>query len=204
MPNCAEQPDPADAEQEFLHDAGRAVAAVNAPGQVAVELLILRPVAVEQVDGTTADVDAPGLEVDAGQVDLHAADHRIPDVVQHRFERQCLGIEEGVVLGLPIVLVDRLLKVALAVEEADADESKPQIACGTGVVSSQDSQASGRDREGFVEADLGREVGDRVGQQLRCVFPCPGVCPTCRCRRPGVASRTRAAKPGSCSRTRSS
>jgi hypothetical protein len=43
----AQEPHSADAEQNFLHDARRAVAAVNAQRQVAEMLLVLRSVGVE-------------------------------------------------------------------------------------------------------------------------------------------------------------
>ena len=46
----AQQPHAADAQQHLLHDARRAVAAIDAQGQVAEMLLVLRAVGVQQID----------------------------------------------------------------------------------------------------------------------------------------------------------
>jgi hypothetical protein len=58
----AQQAHAADAEQGFLHDARGAVAAIDARGQVAEMLFVLRQVGVEQIDRHAAHVDAPDLK----------------------------------------------------------------------------------------------------------------------------------------------
>ena len=58
----AQQPHAADAQQNFLHDARGAVAAVNAQGQIAEMLFVLGQIRVEQINRHAADIHAPGLE----------------------------------------------------------------------------------------------------------------------------------------------
>ncbi len=128
----AEQADAADAEQDFLHDARRAVAAIDAEGQVAIVLLVLRQVGVEEVSRAAAHVDAPGFEINLVHPDVHLADDRLAVRGEHRFDREILRVQQRVVIHLPVVLVDHLLEIAFAVEEADADEAKPEIAGGLG------------------------------------------------------------------------
>ena len=54
------------------------------------------------------------------------------------------------------------MEVALAVEEADADEGQPEVAGRLAVVAGQDAEAAGIDGQAFVEAELGAEVGDQI------------------------------------------
>ena len=171
----AQQAHAADAQQNFLHDARGAVAAINAQGQIAEMLLVLRQVGVEQIDRHAADVDAPGLEDHDVHADFHAADEPLAVGVQHRFHRHVLRVNRIVKFRLPVVGVDRLLEIAFAVEQADADEAEAEVAGGFGVVAGEDAQAAGGDRQRFVEAELGGEIGDGIFVQLRRVLVAPGV-----------------------------
>ena len=66
----------ADTEQNLLHNARGAVAAVNTERQIAIVLFVLRPVRVEQINRATTDIDAPGVETDFVHRDFHLADQR--------------------------------------------------------------------------------------------------------------------------------
>ena len=68
-------------------------------------------------------------------------------------------VVDGVLLA---VAVDGLLEVALPIEQADADEGQVQVGGGLAVVAGEDAEAAGVDRQAFVEAELGAEVGDQV------------------------------------------
>jgi hypothetical protein len=120
----AQEPHPAHPQQDLLHDAHGVVAAIDPAGQVAVMLGVFRAVGVQQIDDGAPDVDLPGVEKDLGQVNVHHADQRLALAVQHRFERQVARVEQGVMFGLPVVLVDGLLEIALAIEEADAGKPR--------------------------------------------------------------------------------
>ena len=63
---------------------------------------------------------------------------------------------------LVAVGVERLVKVALMVEQADADEGQAHIAGPLAVVAGKDSEAAGVDRQALMEAELGAEIGDQV------------------------------------------
>ncbi len=172
----AQQPHAAEAEQHLLHDAGGGVAAVDPQREVAVELFVFRAVAVEQVDRASPHVRAPGLEVDPVQVDVDIGNDGLAVGAQHGLERQRLRVEPRIVLGLPAVLVDRLLKIPLAVEDADPDETDSKVAGRAGVIAGEYPEPACRDRQRFVEADFGREISHGIFQQRRRVVPCPGVC----------------------------
>lgn len=124
----AQQPHAADAEHNLLHDARGTVPAIDAQREIAVVRLVFPPVGVEQIDRHPANVHAPGVEKYRAGDDAHGADHLLAAGVEHRFEREVSRIEQGVVLGLPVLLVEGLLKISFAIKQADADETEAQIA----------------------------------------------------------------------------
>src|SRR5665213_560468 len=171
----AQQPHAADAQQNLLHDARGAVAAINARRQVAVKLLVLRQVRVEQKNRHAPDVDAPDLEVHGVHADLDVADEPFAFRVQHRLERHVVRLDGIVKFRLPVVVVNRLLKITFAVKQTDADEAEAEIAGGFRVVAGEDSEAARRNRQRFVETKFRRKIGDRILVQLRRVLVSPGV-----------------------------
>ena len=74
----AQQADTADAEEHFLHDACRAVPAVNTVGQIAIKLFILGQVGVQQIDWHATDIDPPDLEINGSHANFHAANEAFP------------------------------------------------------------------------------------------------------------------------------
>jgi hypothetical protein len=60
----AQQPDAADTQEDFLHDARGAVAAVDAQGEIAEMGLVLGAIGVEQVHRHAPDIHAPSVEED--------------------------------------------------------------------------------------------------------------------------------------------
>ena len=87
-PKRAQQAHAADAQQHFLHDAHGVVAAINPARQIAEVLGVLRAICVQKIDGISADVDPPGLEINIRHFDFHRANHRLALGVEHRFQRQ--------------------------------------------------------------------------------------------------------------------
>ena len=138
-------------------------------------MFVFRPVRIQQIDRAAAHIDPPGLEVNLGHRDLDHADQRLAFGVQHRLDGQVLRVKQCVVLRLPIILIDRLLKITFAVKQADADEAKAQIAGRFCVIARQDSQTSGGNRQTFMEAELGAEVGHRTRQQRWRMLSAPGI-----------------------------
>ena len=66
------------------------------------------------------------------------------------------------ILAVPI---DALSEIALVVEQPDGDERQTKIARGLAVIAGQHAQTARIDRHRFVNAELGREIGDRLGAQ---------------------------------------
>ena len=142
-PERAERPRAADAEHDLLADPVLAVAAVQQ----------VRVVGVEQVEAHAPDVRAPDPRRGrlAGEVDLDA------DGLED--EPEALGVEARVALGLAVAL-ERLLEVALPVEEADPDERDAQVGGRLEVVPGEDAEPARVDRERLAQPELRREVGD--------------------------------------------
>jgi hypothetical protein len=155
-----EQAKAADAEEDFLHDASGAIAAVDAEGEVAKVALVFLAIGVEQENRDTADVGAPGLKGYVLHPELDVADEGFTALVQDGFDGQIFRVEKSVVLGLPVAGVDSLLEIALTVKQAEPDKSDAGIAGGFGVVAGEDAQTAGGNGECFMEAELGREIGD--------------------------------------------
>ena len=171
----AEQAHAADAEHDLLHDARAAVTAVHAQGQVAIMLLVLGQIRVEEQHRHAPDVHAPRLEFHHAQADLDRADDGLARLVRHRLDRKILRAKVSVVVHLPALVTDGLLEVTFAIEQADADEAEVEIAGGLGVVAREDAQAAGGDGQRFMEAKLGAEIGDGIFLQCARVAAAPGV-----------------------------
>ncbi len=166
-----QQPHPTHAKQDFLHDARRVVAAVHAPREVAKVRLVRRQIGVDQINRAAADINHPGAKRHRLGGDLHRANQRLAVVVQHRLKRKILRVKLAVILRLPVLGTDRLLKIALAVKQADADKAKAKVAGRLGVVAGQHAQAAGCDRQRLVKAKLRAEIRHRppgqAGRMLR-------------------------------------
>ena len=78
---------------------------------------------------------------------------------------------------------EQLPEVAVAVEEADADDRDAEVAGGLEVVAGQDAEPARVLRQRLAEAELGREVGDRAGRLRQRAVPAR--------RRPGARSGAR-------------
>ena len=70
------------------------------------------------------------------------------------------------VLGVLLaVAVESLPEVGLPIEEPDGDERQPEVRGALEVVAREHAQAAAVDRQRLVDAELGREVGDRAHAQ---------------------------------------
>ncbi len=76
---------------------------------------------------------------------------------------------------LPALAVEPLAEVALAVKQADADQGNVQVRGALDVIAGQHAQAAGVDGDGFVQAELGREIRDRPRPQNAGVGGAPGA-----------------------------
>ena len=85
-----------------------------------------------------------------------------------------MGVNGVVIFRLPVVGVDRLLEITLAVEQADADETETEVAGGFRVITGQNAEAAGGNWQRFVKAELGGKIGDGIFVQLGRVGMPPG------------------------------
>ena len=159
----AQRPDAADAEQQLLAQPVLAVAAVQPVGDVAVVVGVALDVGVEQQQRHPADAGDPdpGQQVGpAGQRDRD--DRALAVVLAQQRDRQPVGVEDRVGLLLPALAGERLLEVAVPVEQADADDRDAEVAGGLEVVAGEDAEAAGVLRQHGGDAELRGEVGDRA------------------------------------------
>ena len=156
-PEPAQHADAADTEQDLLPQPVRPVAAVEGLGDGPVR--VSADLGVDQVEGRAADPHAPDAEPHRDELaavvrELDHGSHR------HELERQPARVGRRVVLDLAIVLVEPLLEVAAAVEEADPDERDAELRRGLEIVAGENAEPAGVDGEALVEPELRGEVGD--------------------------------------------
>ena len=179
VPQVAEHPQPADAEDDFLADPRELVASVEAPA----ELSILRTVAVEvrvqKVDGNGIarlpdDFVHPASHADVVPLDRHG------DFVRE-LAQFLLGMPGHRLFRLPVFRVERLLEVSLPIQQRDADRRNAEIRRALQDVSGKESQSAGIGRDRLLDADLHGEV--RNGPERRIEFNnaahvASGACPS--------------------------
>jgi len=144
-----------------------AVAAVQPVGHVPVVLGVALDVGVEHQQRDPADARDPDPRQQLGAVGERDADHRAGAVLlaQQR-DRQAVGVEDGVGLLLPALARERLLEVAVPVEQADADDRDAEVAGGLEVVAGEDAETTGVLRQRGGDAELRGEVRDGAGALL--------------------------------------
>jgi len=160
-----QRPDPADAQQQLLLQPVLAAAAVQAVGDPARQLVVLRHVGVEHQERDATDVGLPDRRVQhpaTGQVDAHP-DGRAVRLAEHA-QRQTVRVDERVGLDLPAVPRQRLVEVPGAVHQADTDDRDAEVGGALQVVAGQDAEATGVLRQHRGDAELRGEVGHRVRQ----------------------------------------
>ncbi len=119
-PGLLERPQAADAEHDLLLEAHLVAPAVEAGGDLAVRRLVLRKVRVEEEEGHAPDLGETDEQVDRPAREGDRDDRGAPVRRLDDRERQVVGLEDRVGLGLAALSVDDLAEVALPIEEPDA------------------------------------------------------------------------------------
>ncbi len=91
---------------------------------------------------------------------------------EHR-ERKTIRIEHGIRFLLPAVGRDRLGEVAGSVEQPDADDRNAEVGGALEVVAGEDAEAAGVLRQCCRDAELRREVADRLRGVFRAILLVP-------------------------------
>jgi len=153
----------ADAEHDFLLEARGAVAAVEPVGDVAIVEGVFVEVGIEQVQRHVPHLHLPDLHLQGTprQIELD------PDfgavIAQNRRHRQILEIGIAVKRVLVAFGVDGLVEIALAIEQAHADEGQTHVACRLAVIAGEYAQSPGVDRQTLMESELGAKIRDQIG-----------------------------------------
>src|SRR5438477_1405394 len=151
-----------DAEHDFLIEANRGVAAVQAVSDAAIVLCILGNIGVQQVK---RDVARDGLPYanryePFGELDTYAQFGAVFFGEQRYWQLVEVGIRIG---GLLIAFaVDGLEKIALAIEQSNAHQRDAHIARSLAVVAGENTQSAGVDGKALVKAELGAKVCDEI------------------------------------------
>ena len=153
-------PPPADPEHDLLPEAALAVPRVETARDHPVLGRVLGVVRVEEVERDATDVDPPDVDGDRRVDERHPDDERRPVGPRDTRDRRCLAVQplDGVLL--PAVGEEVLVQVPVRVHEPDRDERDVEVGALLEVVAREKSEAAGVERQGVVEAVLGREVGD--------------------------------------------
>ena len=161
----AQRLDPADPEDDLLTDAVLDIAAVEPVGDPLRFLAVAGYRGVEQVQRHPSDVDPPDRhgEVFAGHVEadhLAGVDHRQPVRVL-----RWKGLE------LPAVGVQRLVEVALAIQQPDRHQRQAEVAGRLEMIAGEHPETAGVLLQGLRQTELGREVGDRLERAVAVLEP---------------------------------
>ena len=99
----------------------------------------------------------------------------LPSLPMADFHRQLVDVGVEVLFLLPAVDVEPLPEVALAVEQADADQRDAEIGRALDVVAGEHAQAAGIDRQRFVQAELRGKIRHRMRPQHAGMPRAPGA-----------------------------
>ena len=134
----------------------------------------MRQVGIQQVHRASPHVCAPGLEGDGVHADFHRTGQRFATGIEHRLDGQISWIEQRIIIDLPVLMIDLLLEIALAVEQAHSHKPQAEIAGRFGMIAGQNAQAAGRNGQSFMEAKFSGKIRNRILQQGRGVGLAPG------------------------------
>ena len=140
-----ERAEAADAEQQLLADAGARVAAVEARGGLEIFGGVAGDVGVEQKEIAAADFDLPDFGADGGAAGGDFNHDGLAVEADGGLHGELVDVGLEILFALPAVFIEALEEVALAVEEADADERDVEIGCALDVIAGEDAEAAGVD-----------------------------------------------------------
>ena len=167
----SQKSDAAHAEDFFLDDARLGIAAVEMPGNEAVDLAVAAEIGVEQIQRNAADPCQPRLSENLASADLYRDHDAFAGRVEHR--RQSQFRFENVVIRflLPALVADLLAKIPVAVQQPDRHQRHVKVARRFEMVAGQYAETARVVGQGIMHAVLSTEIGDR---RRRCQVACGG------------------------------
>ena len=171
-PERAQQPFPADAEDDFLLQAQRRVAAIESPGDGAVRRLVRRDVGIQQQDrdraaGGTFQHVQPRPHPDGAALDLDR-DHGVQGC------RLALRVPRVRHVVLTARCVQVLPQIAVAADQGDEHHRQPEIGRGPGGVAGEDAEPAAIGRHLRPDRDFHREIGQPRARHETVERRCPG------------------------------
>ena len=165
----------ADAEEQLLTNAGAPVAAIEAGSKFQIFGRVALHIRIQQQKGATAHLDSPNLGADQAAAGLDFYDDGFALFADGELHGELIDVGVEVLFLLPALLVEVLAEVALAVEEADADEGNAEVGGALDVVSGEHTETAGINGQGLVQAELSRKVSHGAGPEDACVHRTPGA-----------------------------
>ena len=157
---AAQRPHTAYTQDDLLREAVLGAAAVEPVGDVTRLRIVVIAVGVEHQQGNTPHGGHPDGGEDLPPRHLNTDLLRVSGGVQQAHNGHLVGGKHRVALLLPAGRVQRLPEVAVAVQQANADQRQPEIGCRLQVVAGEDSQPSRVLGQHLADPELGREVSD--------------------------------------------
>ena len=158
-PQGAQGANAADPQQDLLQYAHLLIAAVELGRDQAIIGAVFLQVGVQQVERHPADLHPPDVHLESARAELKLHTERSPLFVPLQGQRQVVEVVLRVVLLLPSLIVEILAEVTLTVEQAHPHQGQPQVGGRFEVVSGQDAQTAGIDRQRLVQAELHGKIG---------------------------------------------
>ena len=169
-----QDPHAPDPKYDFLQDPVFLVTTVQSGRELTVPRGIRFDVGVHQVEGHTPHVDLPDPDIDRSSVHRHLHNHWLA-IGEDRWPNRRVRYREGFVPRLlPAVGRYPLVKIALWIEEAHADQRHAQVARFLTMVPGQNAESAAIDRKRLVQPKLGREIRDQAVHHLRMFAGEPG------------------------------
>ena len=139
-------PQAADAQKQLLANPDARVSAIKPGGQRPIRLGVLRNVRVEKQQHRPPDLDSPDPRVQRAGCRLDLDQEGLAVGTRDALDGEQVGVGVQVKFLLPAVGVERLAKIALRIEEPDADQRDAEVAGALQVVAGQHAQAARVDR----------------------------------------------------------
>src|SRR6185437_34166 len=132
-------------------------------------------VGIEEKEIAAADFDLPDFGADGGAAGGDFNDDRLSVESDGGLHGELVNVSLEVFFALPALFIETLKEVALAVEEAYADEGDVEIGGAFDVVAGKHTQAAGVNGERLVKAKFGGEISHGAGTKDARIRCAPGA-----------------------------
>ena len=136
------------------------VTTVKPPRNLAQIRRILRNFRIEQHERHIADPEHPDRREELPVNQRNADGDPVPLLVPGAHQRQIVNLRNRIMFDLPAVPVEDLGKVSLTIEQTYRNQRQREVARRFQVVSGENAETAGKNRNAFVDAEFQRKIGD--------------------------------------------